>query len=164
MLLCVGSSASSFFPDWFLLSFHFSIPARLWIKPQERQLPLVPQELSLVPLLCAASLHKWLMRNLSQLLAELCLLLLMFVARVGEVFPGHWRQKESLPAAIRGCSVLVCWSGCSSVALRLQAFFWRSQCGISRTPEYCLQEHWELRPLNLTFCVCFKNFGRILMW
>lgn len=50
MLLCVGSSAFSFLPDWFLFSFHFSIPGRLWIKPQERQLLLVPQGLSLVPL------------------------------------------------------------------------------------------------------------------
>lgn len=60
-----------------------------------------------------------------------------------------YKQEELLPAAIRSCSVLVCWSGWSSVVVRLQVLSWRSQCNISQTQKYCLQEHWELRPLML---------------
>lgn len=117
VLLCVGSSAFSFFPYWFLLSLHFSVPGRLWIKPQERQLHSCHCP---VKSLCAVNLHNWLMRNLSQLLAELCLLLLMFVAWAGVGLPGYlWA------GGVAPCSHQKLF--CSSVLI------WMSQCG-SKTP------------------------------
>lgn len=153
MLLCVGRSAFSFFPDWFLLSFHFSIPGRLWIKPQERQLLLVPQGLTraiawskvFVLLICTVG---WWGVCLSSWQSCVCCCNVCSLSRRGVSWV-FYKQEELLPAAIRSCSVLVCWSGWSSVVVRLQVLSWRSQCNISQTQKYCLQEHWELRPLML---------------